>query len=76
MKILVLGANGAVGQLAVEELLNANHDVKALVRNASTLQRKHPRLTVVQGEPTNAARPGECPRRTGRGAEHPRCSHK
>jgi putative NADH-flavin reductase len=55
MKILVLGANGAVGQLAVEELLNANHDVKALVRNASTLQRKHPRLTVVQGEPTNAA---------------------
>ena len=54
MKILVVGANGAVGQLALDEFLNANHDVKALVRNASTLQRKHPRLTVVQGEPTNA----------------------
>jgi uncharacterized protein YbjT (DUF2867 family) len=55
MKILVLGANGAVGQLALDEFLNATHDVKALVRNASTLQREHPRLTVVQGEPTSAA---------------------
>jgi putative NADH-flavin reductase len=55
MKILVLGANGAVGQLAVGEFLNAHHDVKALVRNASTLQLKHRRLIVVQGEPTNAA---------------------
>jgi putative NADH-flavin reductase len=53
MKILVVGANGAVGRLALDELLNANHDVKALVRNASSLERKHPRLTVVQGEPTN-----------------------
>jgi putative NADH-flavin reductase len=52
MKILVVGANGVVGQLALDEFLNANHEVKAMVRNASTLQRKHPRLTVVQGEPT------------------------
>jgi putative NADH-flavin reductase len=55
MKILLLGANGAVGQLALDNLLKANHKVKALVRNASAMQRKHPRLTVVQGEPTNAA---------------------
>jgi putative NADH-flavin reductase len=55
MKILLLGGNGAVGQLALDEFLNANHDVKALVRNASTLTRKHARLTVVQGDPTNAA---------------------
>jgi putative NADH-flavin reductase len=55
MKILLLGANGAVGQLALEDLLKANHEVTALVRNASTLRRKHPQLTVVQGEPTNAA---------------------
>ena len=54
MKILVLGANGAVGQLAIDELLKANHEVKALVRNASTLSKKHPRLTVEQGDPTNA----------------------
>jgi putative NADH-flavin reductase len=55
MKILHLGANGAVGQLALDDLLQANHEVTALVRNAFTLQRKHPRLNVVQGEPTNAA---------------------
>jgi len=55
MKILLLGANGAVGQLALDEFLNANHDVKALVRNASTLTRKHTRPAVVQGEPTSAA---------------------
>lgn len=55
MKILLLGGNGAVGKLALDEFLNANHDVKALVRNASTLNRKHARLTVVEGVPTNAA---------------------
>ena len=55
MKILLLGGNGAVGQLALDEFLNANHDVKALVRSGSTLTRKHARLTVVQGDPTNAA---------------------
>src|SRR6266487_1522237 len=55
MKILVLGANGAVGQLAIDQLLSASHEVKALVRNASTLPKKHPLLTVVQGDPTNAA---------------------
>jgi putative NADH-flavin reductase len=55
MKILSLGANGAVGQLALDDLLKANHEVTALVRNPSTMQRKDPRLTVVRGEPTNAA---------------------
>ena len=55
MKILLLGANGAVGQLALGELLKANHEIKALVRNASTMPTKHPLLTVEQGDPTNAA---------------------
>jgi putative NADH-flavin reductase len=55
MKILSLGANGAVGQLTLDDLLKANHEITTLVRNASAMQRKHPRLTVVQGEPTNAA---------------------
>jgi putative NADH-flavin reductase len=55
MKILSLGANGAVGQLALDDLLNANHEVTALVRNASSMPRTHQRLTVVQGNPTNAA---------------------
>jgi putative NADH-flavin reductase len=55
MKILFLGANGAVGQLALDDLLKANHEVTALVRNASTMPGRDPRLTVVEGEPTNAA---------------------
>jgi putative NADH-flavin reductase len=55
MKILSLGANGAVGQLALDDLLKANHEVTALVRNPSAMQRKDPRLTIVRGEPTNAA---------------------
>ena len=55
MKLLSLGANGAVGQLALDDLLNAGHQVTALVRNASSMNRKHPQLTVVQGDPTNAA---------------------
>jgi len=55
MKILLLGATGAVGKLALDDLLTANHEVKALVRNASVVNKKHLRLTVVQGEATNAA---------------------
>jgi len=54
MKILSLGANGAVGQLALDDLLNANHEVTVLVRNASAMPRKDSRLMVVQGDPTNA----------------------
>ena len=54
MKVLVLGGNGAVGQLAIAELLRANYAVTALVRNASTLERNDPRLTVEEGDPTNA----------------------
>jgi putative NADH-flavin reductase len=55
MKILSLGTNGVVGQLALDDLLKANHEVTALVRNPSAMQRKDPRLTIVRGEPANAA---------------------
>jgi putative NADH-flavin reductase len=55
MNVLVLGANGAVGQLVLNDLLEANHQVTALVRNASTIQKNHRRLTLVQGNPTNVA---------------------
>jgi putative NADH-flavin reductase len=51
MKILFLGANGAVGQLALDDLLKANHEVTALVRNASTMPRRDPRLTVTADPP-------------------------
>lgn len=55
MRVAVVGANGAVGQLAIADLLQANHEVKALVRNASTMQIRHQRLTVEQGDPANAS---------------------
>jgi uncharacterized protein YbjT (DUF2867 family) len=53
MNVLVLGANGTVGQIVIVELLKSNHEVTALARNAGAIQLKHPRLTVVQGTPTN-----------------------
>ena len=53
--MLVLGPNGAVGQIVIDDLLKANHKVTALVRNPTTIQKKHPRLTVLQGTPTDAA---------------------
>jgi putative NADH-flavin reductase len=54
MKILLLGPNGAVGQIVLNDLLQSNHEVTALVRNVATLQRTHPKLTVLQGTPTDA----------------------
>jgi putative NADH-flavin reductase len=53
MNVLVLGANGAVGQIVIVELLKSNHEVTALARDAGAIQLKHPQLTVVQGIPTN-----------------------
>ena len=55
MKILSLGGNGAVGQLALGELLKAKHEITALVRNPSAMRIEDPRLTVAQGDPTNAS---------------------
>ena len=53
MNVLVLGANGAVGQNVIVELLKANHEVTAMARNAGSIPFQHPRLTVVEGTPTN-----------------------
>lgn len=54
MKILLLGPNGAVGQIVLNDLLGSNHEVTALVRNAATIQRRDPRLRVIEGTPTHA----------------------
>ena len=56
MKMLSLGANGAVGQLAIDDLLKANYEVTALVRNATSIPRKDALLTVVQGDPGERGR--------------------
>ena len=49
MKILVVGATGATGNLLVEQLLNANHQVFVVVRNAYSLEeriRLHENITI------------------------------
>lgn len=56
MKILVVGASGATGRLLVEQLLNRDHDVKAIVRSPASLPetlRNHKRLTVIQASLLN-----------------------
>lgn len=46
MKVMVLGATGATGHLVVKQLLDAECDVVALVRNTEVLA-EHPRLNQV-----------------------------
>lgn len=54
MTLAVLGATGRTGRPLVEQALVAGHAVTALVRARSTLDLAHPRLTVVQGDATDA----------------------
>lgn len=56
MRVTVFGATGAIGQLAVAELLSAGHDVVAYVRNPGKVPPTWgERVTVVIGEITDAA---------------------
>lgn len=55
MKILVIGATGATGKIAVDKLLVQGHEVTAFVRATSKFDRKHSRLRVAQGDVRDAA---------------------
>ncbi len=51
MNILVVGATGATGRLLVDQLLQREHDVKAIVRSPDKLtesSRNHRKLTIIQ----------------------------
>jgi len=50
MKIVLIGATGFVGSKILEELLNRNHTVTAVLRNPEKLQNKNPLLSVVKGD--------------------------
>ena len=52
MKILVVGATGSIGRLAVEEALASGHSVRALLRTASKAGLLAPRTDVVIGDVT------------------------
>ena len=54
MKILLIGASGATGQLLLPKLLAAGHKVTALVRTPGSVTLNHPALTVVIGDARNA----------------------
>lgn len=50
MRVTVFGATGAIGRLVVQQLLDADHQVTALVRTPAKLDLAHSHLTVVTGQ--------------------------
>lgn len=52
-KIAVLGATGRTGIWIVKEALQRGYAVNALVREQSSLNIKHPDLTIIKGTPTD-----------------------
>ncbi|EAQ02316.1 hypothetical protein OB2597_19576 [Pseudooceanicola batsensis HTCC2597] len=54
MKVIVFGATGSVGRLAVKELLKAGHAVTAFARRPETLGLSDPALSLVAGDAMQA----------------------
>jgi putative NADH-flavin reductase len=50
MKVIVFGATGTVGRLAVEDLLKAGHTVTAFARSPRKLNLSDPKLRLVAGD--------------------------
>lgn len=55
MKIVLFGATGHVGQRIVAEALRRGHEVTGVVRDPSRAQSPDPRVTLAQGDATDAA---------------------
>src|SRR5687767_12473084 len=49
-KIMVFGATGGTGKLAVEQALQAGHQVTVLVRNPDAFNIRHPNLEIIKGD--------------------------
>jgi len=49
MKVVVIGATGTIGRLAVEQMLEVGHEVTAFARNPSSLDLVHENLTLAPG---------------------------
>lgn len=54
MKVIVFGATGSIGRLAVEEMLNAGHEVTAFARGPEKLKKTHERLSLAAGDALDA----------------------
>lgn len=50
MKIALVGASGFVGASVLEELLNRNHTVTAIVRQPRKIEKQHENLTIITGD--------------------------
>lgn len=48
--IMVIGANGGIGQQAVQQALDAGYKVKALVRDPAKLGIEHANLSIIKGD--------------------------
>jgi putative NADH-flavin reductase len=59
MKIALFGASGMVGSRIMNEAVSRGHDVSAVVRHPHAVHTDSPRVTVVQGDATEAARVAE-----------------
>lgn len=55
MKVIVFGATGQVGALAVQRMLDDGHDVTAFARNPRKLKIENPALTYHAGDAMDAA---------------------
>jgi uncharacterized protein YbjT (DUF2867 family) len=54
LKVLVIGATGGTGKIAVRLLLDAGHEVTALARAPDAFTERHGRLSVIKGEARDA----------------------
>ena len=54
MKIAIFGASGATGKNVVEQALAQGNEVNAFVRNPEKMDIQNDKLTVIQGDVTNA----------------------
>jgi uncharacterized protein YbjT (DUF2867 family) len=53
MNVLVIGATGLTGKIAVKKLLARGHHVTAFARNPNDVKESHERLEIVEGEARN-----------------------
>jgi putative NADH-flavin reductase len=56
VNVTVFGATGQIGRLVVGDVLAADHDVTAYVRNPGKLGHSDPRLVIVAGELSDKTR--------------------
>ena len=53
MKVIVFGATGSVGRLAVSRMLDDGHDVTAFARRPESIGMEHPALSLRAGDATD-----------------------